>query len=161
MDAYPLIFRFSSVVANDRFRARLRGTGRALAVFEDGEWWCAGVEPGGLTEAGASPVDAYLGFRRTLEEILQQLAEDSDSVQVFTERVGEFFLRADQHDRRRWMDAVEALRRKDSSLTQDVAALPREAAETMPQVEIEGANVFTEQKELLSLANPEPLPKAA
>ena len=161
MRAFPLIFRFSAVIVNDRFRAHLRGTGHALAVFEDGQWWCSGVEPGGLTEPGASPVSAYLGFRKTLGQILEQLAEDSPTVEDFGEQVGRFFAHADPHDRQRWREAVESLRRRESPLTEDVAKLPRQAAETRPAAEIEGANAFNEQTETLSLADPAPLPKAA
>ena len=75
--------------------------------------------------------------------------------------MGAFFLHADPQDRARWKEAVEELRRRESSLTPDVAALPREAPDTQPQVEIEGSKIFHEQKELLSLAQPEPLTRAA
>jgi len=161
VQAFPLIFRFSVVVVNERFRAHVRGTGHALAAYEDGQWWCSGVEPGGLTEPGTSPVDAYLGFRKTLGEIFEQIADDSHTVEDYARRVGQFFLHADSHDRQRWQDALESLHRRESSLTEDVAKLPRQAAATRPQVEIEGANAFSEQPETLSLADPEPLSKAA
>ena len=161
MRAYPLIFRFSAVVANAAFRARVRGTGRALAVWEEGEWWCSGVEPGGLTEPGGSPVDAYLRFRKTLGEILGELAEECGSTERFSQRVGAFFAQRDEDDLARWHEALLMLRRGELSLTQDVARLPRETARTSAAVEIEGTNDFHEQPELLSLADPEPLTRAA
>ena len=161
MQSYPLIYRFSAVIVNDRFRAQLRGTGHALAVFEDDRWWCSGVEPGGLLEPGTGPVSAYLGFRKTLGQILEQLAEDSASVEDFTARAGRFFAEPDPGERERWLEAVDTLRQDGSRLTDDVARLPRQAAATRPQVEVEGANVFHEQTEALSLADPAPRTKAA
>lgn len=161
MQAFPLIYHFSAVIVNDRFRAQLRGTGHALAVFEDGRWWCSGVEPGGLIEPGTGPVSAYLGFRKTLGQILEQLAEDSLSVEDFTQQADRFFADTDPADRQRWLDSIESLRRDESPLTEDVARLPRQTATTRPHLEVEGANAFHEQTETLSLADPAPRSKAA
>ena len=113
MQAFPLIYRFSAVIVNDRFRAQVRGTGHALAVFEDDRWWCSGVEPGGLLEPGTGPVSAYLGFRKTLGQILEQLAEDGLSVEDFAERAARFFAERRPAGPRRWLAAVDSLRQDE------------------------------------------------
>jgi hypothetical protein len=161
MLAYPLIFRFSSVVVNDRFLARVRGAGRAIALTEDNEWVCAGVQPSGLVESGESPVSAYLVFRKTLGGILEELADDSDSVHAFAEKVSDLFRKSDAIDSERWKEAVELLRRRELRLGHGVEKLPQMKAESQPWVEIEGAGDYLEQTEELMLAAPEVDKKAA
>jgi hypothetical protein len=106
-------------------------------------------------------VDAYLGFRKTLDEVLAQIAEDSQTIEDFARRIVDFFSTRDEDDSATWLAAVDDLRSRKSRPSTDLESLPRLAAETRPEVLVEGASSFLEHTEVLSLATSEPLPKAA
>lgn len=161
MSSYPLIYTFSVVVVNARFRAQVRGTGRALATLESGEWVCNGVTPGSLSEPGESPAAAYLAFRKTLGEIIEQFAEDSGAIEDFGASAVEFFRETDAEDESAWRTAVEQLRSEGVASGDGIESIPRLPAETPVQVEVVGENTFITQSESISLASPEPPRRAA
>ena len=90
MADYPIIF---SIVHDLRFEegaARVVTKGRALMTFEDGEWWCHGVEPGGITASGADATTAFLAFKTSYGGVLEDLAKDAKSFREFEQAVGGF-----------------------------------------------------------------------
>jgi hypothetical protein len=109
MADYPLIFRITHAVRSPGFEATVRVDGRALMTWEDGEWWCHGVDPGGLTENGDGPFVAYERFRLTFRQVLNDLAEEADSYEAF-QRDARMFFSTDGVEEARWNRAVEALR---------------------------------------------------
>ena len=68
MQSYPILFRITHAVRCERFEALVTTEGRALMAFEDDEWWCHGVEPGGMTEHGDGPLVAYEAFRLSFRQ---------------------------------------------------------------------------------------------
>ena len=77
--SYPILFRITHAVRCEQFEALVTTEGRALMAFEDDEWWCHGVEPGGITEHGDGPLVAYEAFRLSIRHVLDDLAEESAS----------------------------------------------------------------------------------
>ena len=109
MADYPLLFRITHAVRCSNFEAIVVTDGRALMAFDDGEWWCHGVEPGGLTENGPAPSVAYEKFRSSFRHVLDDLAEESGSFEAF-QRDARTFFNADAVEERHWHEALTVLR---------------------------------------------------
>lgn len=152
MADYPLIFTLTHEIRCPKFSARIVSRGRALMVLEDGEWWCHGVEPGGLTEHGEQPAHAFAGFKGALGEIFQDLAGDAASLEAFARAVREFISEGDSTEAVRW----EAARLQVRSSGKDVAApfdqLPREVREIRASVRVEKLEHIEAAEELVALA---------
>ena len=108
MADYPLIFRIIHVVRSANFEAIVVADGRALMAFEDGAWWCHGVDPGALTEGGPAPVVAFEKFRSAFRHVLDDLAEESGSFEEF-QRDAKTFFGTDAIEEARWDQALERL----------------------------------------------------
>ncbi len=108
MQSYPILFRIVHAVRSDRFEALVATDGRALMVFEDDEWWCHGVEPGGLTDHGDGPLVAFEAFRLSFRHVLDDLAEDSATLEDF-QRDARMFFSADTVEESNWNKALDLL----------------------------------------------------
>ena len=75
MRDYPVLFDTSELVRCGRFVALVKMSGRVRIAFEDDEWWCYGVNPGGASGSGTIPLDAYRAFRAELSQGLNGMAE--------------------------------------------------------------------------------------
>lgn len=127
---YPIIFTFNEVVEAVGFKAAVNVRGRAIAVFEDGEWWLHGVEPGGLSESGDSLDEAGKSFNRGFREFLEDAAFGSGSFDDFERQVREIFHQKDDFDDKRWHRAVDEIRlveQVDPKSFANTARLPAEA----------------------------------
>lgn len=124
MPEYPLIFKLIYEIPSGDFTARVVIQGRALLVQEDGEWWCHGVEPGGLTEHGEQPVAAYVAFKTALGEILDDLAKEADSFEGFASVVRRFV--GEASDDHRWEEARRNIRDGKVSVEEPFQAMRRE-----------------------------------
>ncbi len=94
-------------------------------AFEDGEWWCHGVEPGALTEGGGAPVVAFEKFRSAFRHVLDDLAEENGSFEAF-QRDARMFFSADAVEETRWNQALAALR-EDANIEEPFRGMPRMA----------------------------------
>ena len=110
MPDYPLLFRTTHAVRSGAFEARVTVDGRVLMAREDREWWCHGVDPGGMTENGDGPAVAYERFRLTFRQALDDLAEEADTYEAFQRDVRALFS-TDGAEEARWFRALEELRR--------------------------------------------------
>jgi hypothetical protein len=110
MADHPLFFKLTNEIRCEHFAARVIVEGRALMAFEDSEWWCHGVEPGGLTEHGQGPALAYAGFKVALGNILSDLAADTHSFESFQVAVRAFVEEADASEAERWQAARSQIR---------------------------------------------------
>lgn len=125
MPEYPLLFRITHAVRCAKFEALVITDGRALMAFEDDEWWCNGVDPGGLTENGEGPLVAFQRFRKAFQEVLDDLAEDGASFGTFEREAREFFA-TDGVELERWQRALEELqRRSGEQLEEPFRDMPR------------------------------------
>lgn len=91
MKRVPILFQLSHVVQGPGFDALVRVEGRAVMTFEDEEWHCDGVEPGGLTRAGDSPFAAFGRFKVAFRHVLDDLAGDAVSLEDFERDARSFF----------------------------------------------------------------------
>jgi hypothetical protein len=105
---YPLVFKVTHEIPYGDFTARVVINGRALMVQEDGEWWCHGVEPGGLTEHGEQPGPAYVAFRTALGHVLDDFAEQAQSFDELAASIKRFV--AETSDEERWEEARRQIR---------------------------------------------------
>ena len=110
MAEYPLILTLSFDVRCPEFFARVSVHGRALMAIEDGEWWCHGVDPGGLTANGTNPAEAYSAYKMAFFGILNDLAEDAGSFEQFKAAVESFVADVDRHEAERWQTARAEIR---------------------------------------------------
>jgi hypothetical protein len=121
---YPLVFKLSHEIPSGDFTARVVIQGRVLMVQEDGEWWCHGVEPGGLTEHGEQPTHAYVAFKAALGEILDDFAEEAESFDEFAATVRRFVEEAS--DEERWEEARRQIRAGNVDVEDQFKAMRRE-----------------------------------
>lgn len=121
---YPLLFRITHEVRCGAFEGKVVTDGRVLVAFEDGEWWCHGVEPGGMTECGKTPLGAFKAFRDAYCSVLSDLTEDCDGADRFMAEVKAVFIR-DQVEAERWSRAAEAMRSGAEHDDEEVKQLPR------------------------------------
>ncbi len=109
MADYPILYRITHVVRCVGFEAMVVIDGRVLLAPEDGEWWCHGVEPGALTEGGVAPFVAFEKFRSSLRHVLDDLAEECQSVEEFELSARKFF-HTDSVEEVRWNRALDSVR---------------------------------------------------
>lgn len=121
----PIQFRLNLAVQGKTFEAFVRVDGRALMVFEDGEWNCDGVEPGGLTRSGEVPFAAFEAFRAAFRHVLDDLAEESTTLADFQREVGMLF-HTNARAAERWERAQRELTR-GGELDEPFQTMPRSA----------------------------------
>lgn len=107
---YPLVFRLTHEIICPKFSARVVSAGTALMVFEDGEWWCHGVNPGGMTECGSRPALAWTAFKAALGGIYADLACDAPSVEAFRKAADDFVRDTNRAEAERWRSARQSIR---------------------------------------------------
>lgn len=111
MKRYPLLFGLRDVVQGNGFLAGVGLAGRALLHEEaEGDVWVEGVNPGGFSGTGSSPVEALEDFRRSYTALLFDIASDTDSFEAFRREVEAFFDNAGETPLREWNEAVEDVR---------------------------------------------------
>lgn len=129
MTEYPLLFTIREIVEGPGFVAGVVCDGRALMVNEGDEGWLvSGVEPGALSEYGATPLEAYSYFRQSFANALKILATDAFSYEAFAESLERFFAYKDLEEDRRWQAAREQIR-AGVELDGPFKELPKEKAE--------------------------------
>lgn len=107
---YPIVFTLAHDLMFENGVARVSTKGRALMVFEEEEWWCHGVEPGGLTASGADPMSAFVAFREAIGDVLPEIAAEAKSLPALEAMIGKFVLEADATEAGRWDKARAEIR---------------------------------------------------
>jgi hypothetical protein len=153
MSCYALIFSFAENVKTARFEARVRGDGRALAELADGEWWCHGVEPGGLTDSGSTPAAAFANFRRTLGHVLEELADGSENFADFNKGVQAFFGEVDRAEEQRWNEALERIRR-GVAVEEPMDSFKRVNADERRRIVVDRLSEYVGESDSVGLAAP-------
>lgn len=111
MNDYPLIFKFKGVFQTPVFAAGITVEGHVLATKEeDGLWWLYGVNPGGMSQSGATLDLAYANFRTFFKGIVEDLAAEALSFEAFQAEVAKFIDDTDVSDSARWLKARAALK---------------------------------------------------
>jgi hypothetical protein len=121
-------------------------------VYEDGEWWCHGVSPGGLTECGETPALAWAGFKESLGGIFEDLAGDSSSVDAFRQVAQRFVLDANRPQAERWSVARLAIRAGSNAIEAPFDALARNVDEIEPSVTVELLEHIVAEQNYVELA---------
>lgn len=128
MRSYPIIFGFRELVAGNGFVAGVAVEGRALLKKEDdGTWWVYGVEPGGISDYGATEIEAYQSFRQSFREVLHDSAALTNTFEAFRADVGGLCAQRNDAWEREWLEAREAIR--SGALTPEgelLSGLPRQ-----------------------------------
>jgi hypothetical protein len=140
----PLIFSYRGSTIGNGFIAEVKIRGRVLADMGDAgdegeETWFYGVVPSGLAESGRTLQDAHEAFREALRCVLIDYASDSESFDVFRERVTAFASQSVPDIAAEWQEAVERVRAAHVSLFQ----FPRVPADTRVYVDIRPAEKLT------------------
>ena len=102
-----MVFRYKNWIQGPGFAVGIELEGRVLLSKEDGEWWLSGVTPGGMSEAGADPKEAYTKFRTFFTGILTDLAHQAGSFKAFEARLKSLMAETNTVDAQRW-DAARA-----------------------------------------------------
>lgn len=135
---YPLLFTFFDKVEGNGYLADVAIHGKLLATEEDGQWWMYGVKPGALAASGHSRAEAYMEFRRTLMQVLFDLAGDARDFYAFRESARRFFDETDPETEAEWETARELVRR--GSIT--IEGMRREDREEPRRIDIREKQVF-------------------
>lgn len=124
MADFPILFTFRHVVKGPSFEAVVTASGRTLIAEEEpGEWWCHGVEPGGLTAEGPGPSSSFEKFCASFRHALDDLAELASSIEAFHEEACALF-ETDQVESQRW-DNARARILHDQNIPDQLNKLPR------------------------------------
>jgi len=138
---HPIMITLQDAVSGNGFLAGITLSGRALMRKEsDGKWWMYGVRPAAIAESGDNPEETFLRFRMSYKETLLDIAQESDTFEVFKTEVERFFSEpdADDEDARLWESALAAIRRDNIAPPEPFSKLPRESPESKPsQVTVE------------------------
>lgn len=152
-----LLFKTEDLVPGNGFLARVEISGRILAVLEDGEWWFYGVQPGALAEGAANPPEAFVRFRASIHNVLEDAATESVGYEAFESEVRRFFDQIDEGEAQRWDVAVEAFRSGKAVPPPPFDVLPKRPFATRCEVRVtklSAPGTFADveaQPELLSL----------
>lgn len=151
MADYPLLFTLTHEIRCQNFSARVVSHGRALMVMEDGEWWCHGVEPGGITEHGTDPALAYASFKAAYAGILNDLAKDSESLDAFARAVRTFVTDKDATEAERWVRAREEIR-AGKPVDEPFSHLRRATEEVFASATVQPLDHISAGEEMVALA---------
>jgi predicted RNase H-like HicB family nuclease len=110
MADYPLILTLSFDVVCGEFSAKVITNGRALMTPEDGEWWCHGVDPGGITAHGENPALAFAAYKRAFSGVLHDLAHEAGGFDRFKRAVQAFVADSDRSELDNWQSARDLIR---------------------------------------------------
>jgi hypothetical protein len=137
MRAYPLIFGFRELVAGNGFVAGVNIQGRALLKDDDGSWWLYGVEPGGISDYGATEHEAYQSFRQSFREVLYDSATLAADFDAFKSDVEGFCGQTNEAWAIEWERARDAIRSGAVTPEGDlVSGLPRQTKDVSCRVEV-------------------------
>jgi hypothetical protein len=136
---YPVIISFVQTVRGQNFIARVHGDARVLIEEQDGEWICSGVNPGGISESGATPRDAGLAFRHVLGVVLNDLSEAAGDFSQFRLEATQFVETLHDANLAKWREAVSSFRTGQAQPNDGVEDLPRRSAESVKGIRIETA----------------------
>ncbi len=148
---YPLIFKLTHEIRCNDYAVRVVSSGRALMTFEDGEWWCHGVEPGGLTEHGPDPASAFAAFKVAYRHILQDLSADSKGLDGLAAAVEKFVADKDHVEEKRWNHARAAIR-AGKDVEEPFNALRREVGEFKAGASVGRLRQIEAGEEMVALA---------
>jgi hypothetical protein len=151
MNDYAIIFRLIHEVRCPEFGARVITSGRALMALEDGEWWCHGVEPGGMTEHGRGPGVAFAAFKAALGTIWEETASDCDSFEDFAKSAKDFVEMTDEEEAVRW-EAARRAARSGADVEYPFTEMRRETGEWPVGVVVEQLDLVKVGEEDVALA---------
>lgn len=144
---HPLIFTLRDAVSGNGFMASVTLTGRALMQQEDDKWWMYGVRPAAIAESGDSPQETFARFRKRYNEVLFDIAQESQTFEQFKRAVEVFFNEEDAEETKNWEAALKAVRANAQCVPEPFSALPREKAEDKPaKIQIEKMNKAARQR---------------
>jgi hypothetical protein len=142
---YPLVFSFRNLIAGNGYVASVAMHGRVVlaegALSTEGggnqEIWMFGVQPGDI--AGGAGGDqqrsvAFVAFKKSYDEVLQDIAAEATSYEEFKEKVTEFFGEVNGPNLNDWEHALGEVRA--GRLTLDELPTVR-AASKVPSLTIE------------------------
>lgn len=158
MAEYPLIVTLTFEIRCSKVSARVVTHGRALMALENGEWWCHGVDPGGLTANGENPAVAFSAYKQAFQDILYDLASDSGGFDRFDRSVREFVGDTDRNESERWQKARDEIR-SGSKVEEPFSGLERVTETVVPTMDVAPLKQVLAGQEEVSLA--QALPKAA
>ncbi len=158
MPEYPLILTLTFEVRRPKFSARVVAHGRALVAFEEGAWWCHGVEPGGLTAPGEDPMAAFKAYKLAFEGVLYDLADDASGFEDFRHAACCFIKDVDNNESERWHSARAEIR-AGIAVAEPFSALKRVTDTVVATVQVTELKKMEASQEVVDLA--EALPRAA
>lgn len=123
---YPLLFTVQVPVEGSNYVAGVEMHGGAVVTIEDDSgadvYLAHGLQPGGIAGTGGTLLDAYADFRRGIELVLDDIADEAPNFAVFSREVGKFF-----RDTDRWAEKTFEAARKDVTAGKIQSDLPRVA----------------------------------
>ena len=141
MGEYPLILTMVHDLKFDDGAVRVATKARALMVFEEEQWWCHGVEPGGMTAPGDTPVAAFVSFKSEFGGILSDMAASADSFESLRTLVTDFVRKTDGAELLRWESARNAIR-SGSKVDEQFDKMKRITAEVSASVFVQMLSVI-------------------
>ena len=154
MQEYPLFFTLTHEINSPSYVARVVSRGRVLMAFEDGEWWCHGVDPGGITERGETPVAAWTAFKAAMGAVFADLSGDAAAFDDFKRLVNVFIADRDDTEASRW-ETARLKMRATSATAEDMPfkGLDRIAGNIALSVTVERLEaIVPAEKETIGLA---------
>jgi predicted RNase H-like HicB family nuclease len=136
--AYPIIFTITNLVPGAGFLAKVRACGKALMVREDdGAWWLYGADPGGLSESGNTPQEAFVRFSETFKNLLTDQASESGGIRAFSQAATRFFGEPCDQMVQEWASAIAKIRSGTLTPEPPFSQMTRQPAETPTFISIE------------------------
>jgi hypothetical protein len=140
---FPLIFDVKDTLSNDRFMVEVRTKGKVLASIEAGQVWLYGVNPGGLAGGGEDFDRAYVDFRTTFTNVLDDLVKEAQTVAEFEEMARAFLLETNEPTMAEWKVAVDATRSGDVN----IPGMKREPADQEPEIVVHEKTAASDRPE--------------
>ena len=125
---YPMVFKYTDQLETKRWKAIVVARGRCLMEFRDDEWWVEAVEPGGFTAHASLPAIAVQEFRRSWRNILDAIAGDAKTLELFRQSLEVHFGQISEPAERDWNEARTAIR-EGAAVESPFDQLPREERE--------------------------------
>lgn len=134
MSEVATFFKFSATIPGPGYNAEVKVQGRALLVEEEpGLWLLYGVNPGGMSDEGDTPQNAYINFKTFFKGILEDLAAEAANFEVFSAEVAAFIGQTDKVDLVRW-EAARAEARAGRQFGEAFSKMKKVADDPEPQL---------------------------
>jgi hypothetical protein len=152
-EAFPLVFTFKDLLAGRGFVVSVETWGRVVLAEEAEGWTIYGVNPGGVAGGGENRSAALADFRRSYQEVLDDIAHEARDFTAFKASAEAVLHQVNEDVAAEWTALRERVRAGDLTLEE----MKRHEGEFVPHIDVRLVDIATPPaEEVAGIKTPSP-----